>query len=202
MSSFTIQSMLASRKTKVHCNCCSDQLMLPTSVKEDSGIISKLNSQLSKFSWEKQNSTDAPIARGIPRASNANIIILTVVNIVVEVVTRFHDLSPPVPSPVLEPHQHEVNQALNRVTADPQPDRRVRILLEGETEHHHGDHHEGHVPRHVKGHHRLRVAPVGTPLLQLTRCRLADQHGRSARMGGREPSRRGRRSGAWGWGAE
>lgn len=127
---------------------------------------------------------NAPRAIQIPGATTSNIVILTIVDVITIFAPKFLIPQPPratpAPPPVLEPHQNHVNHALNRVTADPQPDRRVRLLLEGATDHHHRDHHERHVPRHVERHHRLRVSPVSTALLQLARRSLADHHGGAA----------------------
>lgn len=103
----------------------------------------------------------------------------------------------PAPAPVLEPHQHDVHEALQRVSDDPDPDRRVRALVDGARQHRRRDHHEGHVPRHVERHHRLRVAPVGAPLLELTRRRLPHQHRRStAACGASQQEREGGSPGA------
>jgi len=73
-----------------------------------------------------------------------------------------------------------VEEALQGVAADPQPDRRVGVLLDGAGEHHRRDHHEGHVPRHVERHHRLRVRPVGAALVELTGGGLPDDSGMAA----------------------
>ena len=91
-----------------------------------------------------------------------------------------HRRRPPrVPPPVLDPNQHHMHPTLQRVAADPEPNRRVRLLVYSQQQHDHRDHHERHVPHDVQSHHGLRVPPVGPALLQLPRRRLPYQHGRA-----------------------
>lgn len=78
-----------------------------------------------------------------------------------------------------------MDDALQGVTADPDPDWSVRPLADGDGEHDDGDDGEGEVPGNVEGDYGLRVAPVGAPLLQMERRRLADQRrGASAAAAG------------------
>jgi len=154
---------------------------------------------------------NAPTRRGTPGGSN--ILLVAVVNVIISEVAAGLLVPGHVdPPPVLDPHQRHVEEALQRVAADPPPDRRVRLLFDGAGEHHHRDHHEGRVPRHVERHHRLRVCPVGAALLELTGRRLPDDGGaataaekecedRDTSCGGigtREKERRvGLRGGVW-----
>ena len=120
-----------------------------------------------------------PGGRGTPGGSN--IVLVAIVDVVVlEAGSRFLVPGSVVPPAVLEPHEGHVDEALQRVAADPPADRRVGVLLDGAGEHHRRDQHECHVPRYVERHHRLRVGPVGAALLQLTRRRLPDHGGVAA----------------------
>lgn len=73
-----------------------------------------------------------------------------------------------------------MDDALQGVTADPDPDWSVRLLADGDGEHDDRDDGEGEVPGNVEGDDGLRVAPVCAPLLQLERRRLADQRRRAS----------------------
>nr|GLL32875.1 hypothetical protein L484_027933 [Ipomoea trifida] len=69
-----------------------------------------------------------------------------------------------------------MHQALQAVTANPNPKRNVGPLGNRAPQHHDRDDHESQVPHHVQSHHRLGVAPVGAALVQLPSRRLAHQH--------------------------
>jgi len=91
---------------------------------------------------------------------------------------------PPITAVILNPHQYNMNKTLQRISNDPNADRHVRMLVNGERKHHRRYHNERHIPRHVKRYNWLRVSPIGTTLFEFTRRRFAYKDGRSSPSGG------------------
>lgn len=77
-----------------------------------------------------------------------------------------------------------MHRALQSVAADPNPNRHVGILIKRANQEGYRHDHEGQIPHNVEGDDRLRVAPVGAALLQLSGGGLPHQHGGAAALGG------------------
>lgn len=90
---------------------------------------------------------------------------------------------PRVPLAKLQPDEHDVHAALQRIAADPEPNGRVGTLVQSAKKHDDGDDDEGGVPHHVEGYDGLGVTPVGAALLQVAGGGFTDQHGGAAAAG-------------------
>lgn len=81
-------------------------------------------------------------------------------------------------APVLDADARDVENGLQSVAYNPQPERHVGILVAAENQDGGGGGDEGAVPENVQDDDGLGIGPIALPLLELLRRRLPHHHGR------------------------